>query len=85
MFLNAVFIDFERLVFNFLPLGKKNFLPPSYLIYGFGFMFKVCDFDIFCRENHGDIPDVVLDHPNKASIDKISEAIHMFVFVFHWV
>ena len=22
-------------------LGKKNYLPPSYLVYGFGFMFKV--------------------------------------------
>ena len=22
--------------------GKKNYLPPSYLIYGFGFLFKVC-------------------------------------------
>jgi hypothetical protein len=22
--------------------GKKNFLPPSQLIAGFGFMFKVC-------------------------------------------
>ena len=21
--------------------GKKNFLPPSYLVYGFGFIFKV--------------------------------------------
>lgn len=39
----------------------------------------------FVEKNRGDIPDVVLDHPNKASIDKISEAIHMFVFVFHWI
>ncbi len=32
----------------FLSLGKKNFLPPSYLIMGFGFLFKVklyCDFE----------------------------------------
>lgn len=25
-------------------LGKKNYLPPSYLVYGFGFLFKVCVF-----------------------------------------
>jgi len=26
---------------SFLIRGKKNYLPPSYLVYGFGFMFKV--------------------------------------------
>ncbi|BFZ07429.1 hypothetical protein BsWGS_10468 [Bradybaena similaris] len=28
---------------SFMIRGKKNFLPPSYLIYGFGFMFKLED------------------------------------------
>ncbi|GFN73721.1 nuclear export mediator factor nemf-like [Plakobranchus ocellatus] len=26
---------------SFMIRGRKNYLPPSYLIYGFGFLFKV--------------------------------------------
>ncbi|XP_048047986.1 ribosome quality control complex subunit NEMF-like isoform X2 [Megalobrama amblycephala] len=32
---------------SFMIRGKKNFLPPSYLIMGFGFLFKVDDESIF--------------------------------------
>ncbi|XP_067310891.1 ribosome quality control complex subunit NEMF-like isoform X2 [Pseudorasbora parva] len=32
---------------SFMIRGKKNFLPPSYLIMGFGFLFKVDDQSIF--------------------------------------
>ena len=32
---------FEYFLLFFLFLGKKNFLSPSHLIYGFGFLFKV--------------------------------------------
>ena len=34
---------------SFMIRGKKNFLPPCYLIMGFGFMFKL---DESCVENH---------------------------------
>ena len=34
---------------SFMIRGKKNFLPPCYLIMGFGFMFKL---DETCIENH---------------------------------
>merc|ERR1739838_156634 len=32
---------------GFLIRGKKNYLPPSYLVYGFGFMFKVDEDSVF--------------------------------------
>ncbi|TRY54189.1 hypothetical protein DNTS_030459 [Danionella cerebrum] len=32
---------------SFMIRGKKNFLPPSYLIMGFGFLFKVDDLSVF--------------------------------------
>ena len=34
---------------SFMIRGKKNFLPPCYLMMGFGFMFKL---DETCIENH---------------------------------
>ena len=34
---------------SFMIRGKKNYLPPSYLIMGFGVMFKL---DESCVENH---------------------------------
>ena len=34
---------------SFMIRGKKNFLPPCYLMMGFGFMFKLDD---TCIENH---------------------------------
>ncbi|ELU02895.1 hypothetical protein CAPTEDRAFT_151175 [Capitella teleta] len=36
---------------SFMIRGKKNFLPPSYLIYGFGFLFKVDDTSIFRHQD----------------------------------
>ncbi|KAK2150925.1 hypothetical protein LSH36_382g02027 [Paralvinella palmiformis] len=32
---------------SFMIRGKKNFLPPSYLVYGFGFLFKVDEDSVF--------------------------------------
>ncbi|XP_076818942.1 ribosome quality control complex subunit NEMF-like isoform X2 [Clavelina lepadiformis] len=36
---------------SFLIRGKKNFLPPSYLVYGFGFLFKVDETCVWKHKN----------------------------------
>lgn len=44
LFLKKIFLNNKVIIlcfFFFLSSGKKNFLPPSYLIMGFGFLFKV--------------------------------------------
>ncbi|XP_017271414.1 nuclear export mediator factor NEMF [Kryptolebias marmoratus] len=52
---------------SFMIRGKKNFLPPSYLIMGFGFVFKVDDQSLFRHQGERKVKTVEEDVDEVAS------------------
>ncbi|XP_073339133.1 ribosome quality control complex subunit NEMF [Pagrus major] len=52
---------------SFMVRGKKNFLPPSYLIMGFGFLFKVDELSVFRHRGERKVKTVEEDMEDVAS------------------
>ncbi|XP_043088326.1 nuclear export mediator factor NEMF-like isoform X2 [Puntigrus tetrazona] len=56
---------------SFMIRGKKNFLPPSYLIMGFGFLFKVDDQSVF--RHRGERKMKMLDEEEESVISSTAD------------
>ncbi|XP_008309314.1 ribosome quality control complex subunit NEMF [Cynoglossus semilaevis] len=52
---------------SFMIRGKKNFLPPSYLIMGFGFLFKVDEMSVFRHKGERKVKTVEEDMEDEKS------------------
>lgn len=59
---------------SFMIRGKKNYLPPSYLIYGFGFLYKVDESCVFRHKNERRIRTVEDEDVVSSAIDSTNEA-----------
>jgi hypothetical protein len=59
---------------SFMIRGKKNYLPPSYLVYGFGFLFKVDETSVFRHRNERRIKTIEDDNASVVALSESSVA-----------